>query len=100
MNKDTILAFVKGIELFKGLSDKEMNVLADYIQVKDYYKGDLLFEENGPRTDIFIIYKGEVELFKTVRFGSETRLSYFSKGDFFAKVRGQMIRLTLLLPVL
>ena len=85
MNKDTILAFVKGIELFKGLSDKEMNVLADYIQVKDYYKGDLLFEENGPRTDIFIIYKGEVELFKTVRFGSETRLSYFSKGDFLGE---------------
>src|SRR6056297_3879925 len=85
MDNNTILTFVKGIELFKGLSEKELNILAEYIEVKKYSKGDLLFEENGPRTDIFIIYKGEVELFKTVHFGSETKLSYFSKGDFLGE---------------
>jgi aspartate ammonia-lyase len=85
INEVTILQFIKGIELFKGLSDKDLEVLANYIQVKEYHKGDLLFEENGPRTDIFIIYKGEVELYKSIRFGSKTRLSYFSKGDFLGE---------------
>ncbi|MGM0406506.1 MAG: aspartate ammonia-lyase [Bacteroidota bacterium] len=85
MDHQTILTFVKGIELFKGLSEKELSVLAENMQVKKYAKDDLLFEENGPRTDIFIIYKGEVELFKTVHFGSETKLSYFSKGDFLGE---------------
>jgi len=85
INKNTILAFIEGIELFKGLSEKELNILAENIEVKKYSKKDLLFEENGPRTDIFIIYEGEVELFKTVHFGSETKLSYFSKGDFLGE---------------
>ncbi|MFP4024427.1 MAG: aspartate ammonia-lyase [Thiohalospira sp.] len=85
MDKNTILTFIKGIELFKGLSDKELAILTEYIEVKKYSKGELLFEENGPRTDIFIIYKGEVELFKTVHFGSESKLSYFSKGDFLGE---------------
>ena len=85
MDNNTILTFIKGIELFKGLSDKELAILTEYIEVKNYSQGELLFEENGPRTDIFIIYKGEVELFKTVHFGSETKLSYFSKGDFLGE---------------
>ncbi|HSH51161.1 MAG TPA: aspartate ammonia-lyase [Bacteroidales bacterium] len=85
MDNNTILTFIKRIELFKGLSEKELSILTEYIEVKKYSKGDLLFEENGPRTDIFIIYNGEVELFKTVHFGSETKLSYFSKGDFLGE---------------
>lgn len=85
MDNNTILTFIKGIELFKGLSDKELAILTEYIEVENYSQGELLFEENGPRTDIFIIYKGEVELFKTVHFGYETKLSYFSKGDFLGE---------------
>src|SRR6056297_4188698 len=85
INKNTILAFIEGIELFKGLSEKELNILAENIEVKKYSKKDLLFEENGPRTDIFIIYEGEVELFKTPRLGSETKLAYFKTGDFLGE---------------
>jgi aspartate ammonia-lyase len=85
MDNNTILTFIKGIELFKGLSENELAILTEYIEVENYSQGELLFEENGPRTDIFIIYKGEVELFKTVHFGSETKLSYFSKGDFLGE---------------
>lgn len=78
-------SFIKEIELFKGLSDEELDILAKHINEKKYNKGELLFEENGPRKDIFIIYKGEVELFKSVHFGAETRLSYFNKGDFLGE---------------
>lgn len=85
MDIEKVSLFIKEIELFKGLSEKEFEVLAENIVEKKYKKGELLFEENGPRKDIFIIYKGEVELFKSVHFGAETRLSYFSKGDFLGE---------------
>ncbi|MCB2194966.1 MAG: aspartate ammonia-lyase [Bacteroidetes bacterium] len=85
MDIEKVNLFIKEIELFKGLSEKEFEVLAQNIVEKKYKKGELLFEENGPRKDIFIIYKGEVELFKSVHFGAETRLSYFSKGDFLGE---------------
>ncbi|NOQ25707.1 MAG: aspartate ammonia-lyase [Bacteroidales bacterium] len=55
------------------------------MEQKEFAKGKLLFEEHGPRKDIFIIFKGEVELFKSIHFGAETRLSYFKKGDFLGE---------------
>lgn len=80
-----LLEFIKGIELFKGLDETELNILIKNIHEKKYKKDELLFEENGPRKDIFIIYSGEVELFKTLHFGAETKLSHFSKGDFLGE---------------
>lgn len=85
MDKQSIKDFIRDIELLKHLEEEELDVLADYLDEKEYDKGDLLFEQNGPRKDIFIIYRGEVELFKTRRFGSETRLSYFGPGDFLGE---------------
>ena len=85
MDEKYIYSFIKEIELFKGLSELELKTLSDNIVEKKYSKGELLFEENGPRKDIFIILKGEIELFKTVHFGAETKLSYFSKGDFLGE---------------
>jgi aspartate ammonia-lyase len=85
MKRAVIFNFIQNIELFNGFEEEELEVLVDALQEKTYQKGELLFEENGPRKDIFIIYKGEVELFKTPSFGSETKLSYFKNGDFLGE---------------
>ncbi len=85
MEKKEVLTFIQNIELFRGLNQEELNELIDHLGEKRYKKGELLFEENGPRSDIFIIYSGEVELFKTVHLGEEKRLSYFKKGDFLGE---------------
>jgi len=85
MKREVIFNFIQNIELFNGFEEEELEVLVDALQEKTYQKGELLFEENGPRKDIFIIYKGEVELFKTPSFGSETKLSYFKNGDFLGE---------------
>ena len=85
METQKIRAFIKDIELLKGLTEGELDVLADYLEERKYEQGAKLFEENGPRKDIFIIYSGEVELFKTRGLGSETRLSYFGRGDFLGE---------------
>jgi aspartate ammonia-lyase len=85
MDKHQIHEFIKDIELFTGFDQQELDLLVDYLDEKDFENGQLLFEENGPRKDIFIIYKGEVELFKTRHFGAETKLSYFGPRDFLGE---------------
>lgn len=85
MDKTKVRQFIKDIELFRELEAGQLDILVDYMEEKQYEKGQLLFEENGPRTDIFIIYKGEVELFKSRGFGAETKLSYFGPGDFLGE---------------
>jgi aspartate ammonia-lyase len=85
MNNNNILEFFKSIELFNNLNKEELNILIKNINEVSFKKDELLFEENGPRKNIFIIYSGEVELFKTIHLGAEKRLSYFKKGDFLGE---------------
>jgi aspartate ammonia-lyase len=85
MDKVDIIEFLKKIELFRGLTDKEYEALTSCIREKTFKPNELLFRENGARESIFIIYKGAVELFKSNPFGVELKLTYFSKGDFLGE---------------
>ena len=85
MNKNHIPLFLKGIELFRNLNDTEFRELAENIITKSCQTGEILFSENSPRDDIFIIYDGEVELFKLNTYGTEVRLALFEKGDFLGE---------------
>ncbi len=85
MDKMAVLSFLKEISLFKGLDDNEYNVLNDSLEEKSLNAGDFLFRENTPRSDIFIIFTGEIELFKNTPFGVEKKLTIFSRSDFLGE---------------
>lgn len=85
MDEKIIGAFVKKIELFEGLTAEEFKVLLDHITEKKIKPDDLLFVENTPRKGIFMIYEGEVELFKTTPHGDEKHLAVFSRYDFLGE---------------
>ncbi|HKL66779.1 MAG TPA: aspartate ammonia-lyase [Bacteroidales bacterium] len=85
MDYNEIISFVKEIELFQGLNDREFQILSESIEESTFRRGELLFEENGERKDLFLIYDGEVELFKKNVYGEEKRLSFFTRGDFLGE---------------
>lgn len=76
---------ISRIELFKGLSREEIQVIADEATLTVFDAGDLLFTENRPRNQLFLIAEGKVELFKTSPYGGETRITYFDKYDFLGE---------------
>ncbi|MCF8304353.1 MAG: aspartate ammonia-lyase [Bacteroidales bacterium] len=85
MDAKTIKDFIKKIELFKGLKDEEFDTVVKNIEYRTAEAKTLLFIENNPREYIFMIYDGEVELFKKTPFGSEKRLLIFSRFDFLGE---------------
>ena len=85
MKRVNIESFIKDMVLFSGLNNQELAVLAKSLKEESYKPGDLLFEENKLRKDLFIIYKGQVELFKTSELGQEKRLATFYSGDFLGE---------------
>ncbi len=85
MDKNTIISFLKNIELFNGLSEDEYQMLTCCVDSKQFKPNELLFRENGPRESIFIIYEGEVELYKSNPYGVELKLTHFGKGDFLGE---------------
>ncbi len=85
METNVINGFIKKVKLFSDLNDNERHLLSKNIKVKKFKQNTLLFSENTPRKEMFIIYEGEVELFKKTPFGKEKRLSFFSKYDFLGE---------------
>jgi len=85
MDINIVKEFLKKIVLFKELNETELELVTNIIEVKTYEKGDFLFNENNTRKNLFIIFEGEVELFKKTPFGEEKRLAFFSKFDFIGE---------------
>lgn len=85
MESKAVYLFIKEIELFNGLDKEELLILTQNIKIEICEKGSFLFYENDARKNIYIIYEGEVELFKKTPFGEEKRLSIFSKQDFLGE---------------
>lgn len=85
MDVKTISSFLKNIELFKDLTDQERELIAHKVHVRNFKPNEFLFQENTLRKNLFLIYEGEVELFKKTSFGEEKRLTFFSKFDFLGE---------------
>jgi len=85
MKPDAVCQFLKRIGLFKALTNDEIDHIVPHIETKTYKTGDLLFSENSPRKYVYLIYDGEVELFKTTPYGEEKRLTFFRKYDFLSE---------------
>jgi aspartate ammonia-lyase len=86
MDKNQIIAFLEKVELFRGLTHQEFEYCASKFEERNYKKGEYLFQENSPANRrLYIIYEGEVELFKKTPFGEEKRLTFFSRFDFIGE---------------
>lgn len=85
MNRKEVIQFIGGVELFRGLEEEEFHALSRCLVEKQYSRDALLFRENESRSDIFIIHRGEVVLYKTTTLGQEKKLAHFSSGDFLGE---------------
>ncbi len=67
------------------LAPEERELVAQNVEIVELEPNQFLFQENSPRKRLFMIYSGEVELFKRSPYGEEKRLSFFGKYDFLGE---------------
>jgi len=85
MEISLINEFLTKIELFRELDDSERALIAKSIEINEIEPDCLLFNENSPRKNLYIIFDGEIELFKKTPLGEEKRLNFFGKYDFLGE---------------
>lgn len=85
MDLNEMKNFLARIELFHELAETELESIINIIEERKYSKGDLLFSENVYRKNLFLVKKGEVELFKKSPMGDEKRLAIFTRYDFLGE---------------
>ncbi len=85
MNNTEIQNFLKEVELFKDLSNEEIDLLHNAYEIVNYTPGEIIFEENQPRTSFYVIKEGSIQLYKLNPYGEERQLAVFGKNDFLAE---------------
>ena len=58
----TVLSVLKQADIFYDLTDTQLELIASICEEKTYNKGDLIFAENSPGHEMYIIMEGEVAI--------------------------------------
>jgi CRP/FNR family transcriptional regulator len=74
------------VPLFAGLSDSELQALAQRAAERHFASGEILFWEGEPCAGIFLLVQGSVKIFKTSQGGREMMLSLESAPSTVAEL--------------
>jgi CRP-like cAMP-binding protein len=73
--------FLKQLGLFAALGEKELAVLSQDFSSRGYGKGQVIFQQGDPGTELFVVKSGRVRIFQVAPSGNETLINIFSTGD-------------------
>ena len=80
-------AFLSSLDLFKGLSNREIGLMAQALHSRTYHAGEVLFMEGDIGRALFILETGKVELSKRDPATGENRVIFtVGPGDFFGEM--------------
>jgi CRP/FNR family transcriptional regulator len=80
------LEIFRRVPIFNGLTETELQFLAERAVPHNYSKGELLFTEGDPCTGLFIVESGKVRIFKSSPSGREQILSVEGPGSSIAEL--------------
>lgn len=76
-----LMSLLKGIVLFQDLSDEDLGNIAQHTTKKNYKLGEYLYTIGSPRTELFILQSGEVEILQGVGDAQKV-VARLSEGNF------------------
>ncbi len=96
-NRDATLAFIRGSVLFHDLSDDQLATIIDHTRSARLREGDVLFEQERPARELFMLESGQIKLGRISPDGHEKVIDLISPGNTFAEA--VMFSLNPLYPV-
>jgi CRP/FNR family transcriptional regulator len=74
------------VGIFSGLTDSELQFLADHAVPRQFAPGEMVFGEGEPCAGLYIVERGNIRIFKTSSGGREQVLSIDGPGNSVAEV--------------
>lgn len=74
------------IPLFEGQSQADLENVAGYLTLKQYAKGEIIFDEDSGGRSLYIIKEGSVRVKKKANEGEEQTLAILKAGEFFGEM--------------
>jgi len=80
------VSMLRKVSLFAGLSDQELEVLADSLGKRTFGKGMIIFHKGSPGQTLYIIESGKVRIFIISESGQEISVNIYGAGDVFGEL--------------
>ena len=80
------LETLRRVPIFNGLTETELQFLAERAVPRKYQKGELLFTEGDPCAGLFVVESGKVRIFKSSPNGREQILTVEGPGSSVAEL--------------
>jgi len=77
---------LRQIPLFQLLDDNELAALTDQLEVRKYWKGQMVFWQGSPGDTMFLVHSGRVELYIKDKNGDVVNLNCAEPGDMFGEL--------------
>jgi len=77
---------LRKVPLFAGLSDQELEVLADSLGRRTFGKGMIIFHKGSLGQTLYIIESGKVRIFILSESGQEISVNIYGPGDVFGEL--------------
>jgi len=74
------------VPVFSGLTESELNFLAQRAVPRQYGPGEIVFAEGGPCAGLYVVERGHIRIFKTSSSGREQVLTIDGPGSSVAEV--------------
>lgn len=74
---------LREIPLFSGLSEEELEFIKERSSIKEYKKGDIIYEEGSAPSSFYCIIVGRVVIFTKGASGDKIILEYLHRGKYF-----------------
>lgn len=82
-----LIEILKNNAIFKGLTDQEIQKLADICYEKEYKTGELIFEDNSVGSAMYVIIKGQVDIQMNMGMDDELATVHVIKeGEIFGEL--------------
>jgi CRP-like cAMP-binding protein len=82
----TDVSILSEVELFAELNDAELERLASVVEHRQMRRGDTLFVEDDPSTELYVVVKGRLAMTKRSIDGRESMMALMEQGDLFGEM--------------
>lgn len=79
-------SFLKRVSLLKGLSDQDLNTVANIAKLREAAKGETIFSKSTAGDSLFVVVKGRIKIFGTSTTGQTKTFAYLEPRDFFGEM--------------
>ncbi len=77
---------LKGLFLFDGMSDEQLDEIASFVKLKKYAAKDIIYYENDIKKQLYYLKTGHVKVYKVDRFENEIFLYDIKSDNMITKI--------------